>query len=236
MPISYVSAQESRRRPPARRARDEKWGVPGPYPGRVIEVRNPGMIRNDVKNREAIKATVDRGMKELTGADDAVDGLAELLRAGRRRRDQDEPGGQPAGQLLERADARGHRGPEVGRGQDEGHGRLRALSRRVHRRQDARGRPRRHRLGRPGRRLQRPPDRHQGRGRPQDRQPRPRHRLRPRRVRGHGARRPRRGPQGRPDPAVAPGPAGHAAGQQDRAAAGAQGPRLGGRHRAPSRT
>jgi uncharacterized protein (DUF362 family) len=47
-------------------------GIPGPYPGRVIEVRNPAMIRNGVKSREAIQAGVDRGMKELTGADDAV--------------------------------------------------------------------------------------------------------------------------------------------------------------------
>ena len=32
-----------------------KWGVPGPYPGRVVEVRHSQMIKNDVKNREAIK-------------------------------------------------------------------------------------------------------------------------------------------------------------------------------------
>lgn len=49
-----------------------KLGLPGPWPGRVIEVKNPAMIVNDVKNRAAIKASVDRGIKELTGADDAV--------------------------------------------------------------------------------------------------------------------------------------------------------------------
>ena len=47
-------------------------GVPGPYPGRVIEARNPAMIRGGVKDRGAVKKTVARGMKELTGADDAV--------------------------------------------------------------------------------------------------------------------------------------------------------------------
>src|SRR5947209_11053355 len=66
-----VSAQE----PKAAAGRvepGESFGVPGPYPGRVIEVKNPAMIRNGVKDRAAIKATLARGMKELTGADDAV--------------------------------------------------------------------------------------------------------------------------------------------------------------------
>jgi uncharacterized protein (DUF362 family) len=48
------------------------FGIPGPYPGRVIEARNPAMIQAGVKSRAAIQAAVDRGMKELTGADDAV--------------------------------------------------------------------------------------------------------------------------------------------------------------------
>src|SRR4051812_32844731 len=49
-----------------------KLGVPGPYPGRVVEARNPAMIKGGVKDREAIRRTVARGMKELTGADDSV--------------------------------------------------------------------------------------------------------------------------------------------------------------------
>jgi uncharacterized protein (DUF362 family) len=49
-----------------------KLGIPGPYPGRVIEVKNPAMIRDGVRNRAAVRRTVERGMKELTGADDAV--------------------------------------------------------------------------------------------------------------------------------------------------------------------
>lgn len=59
-----------------------KLGVPGPYPGRVIEARNPTMIRDGVKNREAIKATVARGMKELTGADDAVEAWRTFFEPG----------------------------------------------------------------------------------------------------------------------------------------------------------
>ncbi len=33
-----------------------KLGIPGPYPGRVIEVRNPALSKDGVKNRSAIKA------------------------------------------------------------------------------------------------------------------------------------------------------------------------------------
>ena len=50
----------------------DSLGNPGPYPGRVVEVRNPAMIKNDVKNREAIRASVARGMTALTGSDNAV--------------------------------------------------------------------------------------------------------------------------------------------------------------------
>jgi len=71
LPSMLVSAQEAKAAA-GKAAADEKWGVPGPFPGRVIEVRKPDMIRNDVKDREAIAKAVGRGMKELTGADDAV--------------------------------------------------------------------------------------------------------------------------------------------------------------------
>ena len=57
-------------------------GVPGPYPGRVIEARNPGMIRNGTKDRDAVKATLDRGMTELTGADDATEAWKSFFEAG----------------------------------------------------------------------------------------------------------------------------------------------------------
>jgi hypothetical protein len=67
---SYVSAQESN--VVSAPGTGEPLGIPGPFPGRVIEVRNPGMIRNSVKDHAAIKQAVDQGMKELTGADDPV--------------------------------------------------------------------------------------------------------------------------------------------------------------------
>ncbi|RUL88529.1 DUF362 domain-containing protein [Tautonia sociabilis] len=61
---------------------DENFGIPGPWPGRVIEVRHPGMIRNDVKDRAAIGSALSRGMAELTGADDAVSAWRAMFEPG----------------------------------------------------------------------------------------------------------------------------------------------------------
>jgi hypothetical protein len=45
--------------------------MPGPFPGRVIEVRHPDAVRPDhTMNARAIDGMIDRGMTELTGADD----------------------------------------------------------------------------------------------------------------------------------------------------------------------
>jgi len=57
-------------------------GIPGPYPGRVVEARNLAMIRDGVKDRAAIKATVDRGMRELTGAEHTVEAWRTLFEPG----------------------------------------------------------------------------------------------------------------------------------------------------------
>ncbi|MGP0069825.1 MAG: DUF362 domain-containing protein [Isosphaeraceae bacterium] len=81
MSLTYVSAQEPRAAA-GKAGADEKWGIPGPYPGRVIEVRNPRMIKNDVKDRAAIHLAVGRGMKELTGATDAVEAWRSFFEPG----------------------------------------------------------------------------------------------------------------------------------------------------------
>jgi hypothetical protein len=76
-----VSAQEPRAAA-GKAAPGEKFGVPGPYPGRVVEVRNKAMIRNGAKDRQAIKTTLARGMKELVGSDDAVDAWRSFFEPG----------------------------------------------------------------------------------------------------------------------------------------------------------
>jgi hypothetical protein len=79
--LIHVSAQEPR----AAAGKSDpgtKWGIPGPYPGRVVEVRHSQMIKNDVKNREAIKQATARGMTELTGATDAVEAWRSFFEPG----------------------------------------------------------------------------------------------------------------------------------------------------------
>src|SRR5579864_3554469 len=51
-----------------------RYAMPGPYPGRVIEVHHQDAVRpNHRINAEAVKHMMDRGMCELTGADAAED-------------------------------------------------------------------------------------------------------------------------------------------------------------------
>jgi hypothetical protein len=59
-----------------------KLGAPGPYPGRVVEVQNPRMIVQGKRDGSAIRATMDRGIKELTGASDAVEGWKHFFEPG----------------------------------------------------------------------------------------------------------------------------------------------------------
>lgn len=47
-------------------------GLPGPYPGRVVESRHPRMIHGGAIDRAAVKLALDRGLTALTDADDAV--------------------------------------------------------------------------------------------------------------------------------------------------------------------
>jgi uncharacterized protein (DUF362 family) len=57
--------------------------MPGPYPGRVVEVHHPGSVRKDYSiSAEAVKAMMDRGMVELTGADHPTEGWRRFFEPG----------------------------------------------------------------------------------------------------------------------------------------------------------
>jgi len=58
------------------------FGAPGLYPGRVIEVKNPAMIRQGAKHHPAIKASLEKGLQELTGAPHAVDAWKTFFEPG----------------------------------------------------------------------------------------------------------------------------------------------------------
>jgi hypothetical protein len=59
-----------------------KFAAPGLYPGQVVEVRNPAMCRNGNRDAAAIKNTLDRGMRELTGAGDAIEAWRQFFEPG----------------------------------------------------------------------------------------------------------------------------------------------------------
>lgn len=63
-------------------APETKLAIPGLYPGRVIEVKNPRMIVAGKRDRAAIRASMDRGIRELTGADDAIEGWKRFFEPG----------------------------------------------------------------------------------------------------------------------------------------------------------
>ena len=70
-------------------------GIPGPYPGRVIEVAHAGSVTKGDRSRDAIKAMIDRGMCELVGCQDAVEAWRRFFRPGDRVGIKVVPVGQP---------------------------------------------------------------------------------------------------------------------------------------------
>jgi hypothetical protein len=64
------------------KAEPSKFDLPGLYPGRVVEVRNQAMIHKGRKDRDAIKASLDKGLTSLTGADDAVEAWKTFFEPG----------------------------------------------------------------------------------------------------------------------------------------------------------
>jgi hypothetical protein len=59
-------------------------GLPGPYPGRVVEVHHPGSIENKKRDRAAVRAMIARGMCELVGSDDATEAWRRFFAPGDR--------------------------------------------------------------------------------------------------------------------------------------------------------
>ena len=57
-------------------------GIPGPYPGRVIAVERPGAVVERKYNREAVRAMLNKGMMELTGAPSAADAWKKFFEPG----------------------------------------------------------------------------------------------------------------------------------------------------------
>ncbi len=64
------------------KALSEKLGLPGPFPGRVVEARNPAMIRDGVRNQAEIGKTLALALKNLTGSDDSIEAWRSFFEPG----------------------------------------------------------------------------------------------------------------------------------------------------------
>jgi hypothetical protein len=59
-------------------------GIPGPYPGRVVEVFHPAAVRANVRNPEVVRAMIDRGMCTLVGCQHPVEAWRRFFARGDR--------------------------------------------------------------------------------------------------------------------------------------------------------
>src|SRR5947207_13007834 len=60
-----------------------KFAMPGPFPGRVVEVKHPGSVRPDNSvDAGAVTTMMDRGMRELTSADHPVEAWRRFFEPG----------------------------------------------------------------------------------------------------------------------------------------------------------
>jgi uncharacterized protein (DUF362 family) len=57
-------------------------GIPGPFPGRVVEVAHAGSVVDAAVQEPIAKAMVERGMAELVGAKEGVEGWRRLFAPG----------------------------------------------------------------------------------------------------------------------------------------------------------
>src|SRR6476659_298953 len=57
-------------------------GIPGPFPGRVIEVQDPRVIVARKYQREVVRRMLDKGMMELTGAPSSQDAWKSFIEPG----------------------------------------------------------------------------------------------------------------------------------------------------------
>ena len=89
-------ADENQAAAPARTSSSSKLGIPGPYPGRVVAVSHPGSIISDKYQAEPVRQMMERGMLELTHAENWADAWREFFEPGDVVGVKLNPVGQPA--------------------------------------------------------------------------------------------------------------------------------------------
>jgi uncharacterized protein (DUF362 family) len=62
--------------------KDISPGIPGPFPGRVVEVKHSGSVHDGVPDPEVVRRMVGRGIAALTGIDEPVEAWRSLFEPG----------------------------------------------------------------------------------------------------------------------------------------------------------
>jgi hypothetical protein len=102
-PPADVLVQAVQAQAPITRASVGKFGLPGPFRGRVVEVNHPGVVDVDdsgekpvyTRHQDMVRDMIDRGMRELVGSDEAVDAWKFFFSAGDRVGIKVVPNGYP---------------------------------------------------------------------------------------------------------------------------------------------
>src|SRR5262249_60504641 len=55
------------------------FGMPGPFPGRVIEVRDPNSVQDGVPQLDAVRKMIARGITTLTGIREPVEAWRSMV-------------------------------------------------------------------------------------------------------------------------------------------------------------
>jgi Domain of unknown function (DUF362) len=77
---AFLAAAAAMARPA--KGAEQKLGIPGPYPGRVIAVEHPACIVSGAYQPAVVRGMVERGMTELTGAPSWQDAWRSIFEKG----------------------------------------------------------------------------------------------------------------------------------------------------------
>ncbi|MGE0610539.1 MAG: DUF362 domain-containing protein, partial [Pirellulales bacterium] len=83
-PVPVLTGHQSSIIAPAKHSTSSPLGIPGPWPGRVVEVNHPGAVRNSVRNQQVVSQMLARGMRGLVSSQDDTQAWRYFFQTGDR--------------------------------------------------------------------------------------------------------------------------------------------------------
>jgi uncharacterized protein (DUF362 family) len=80
--LAALGPEAARADPGSRRGPNDVPGLPGRFPGRVVEVRDPGAVRAGVPDAAAVRLMVETGMARLTGIEEPAEAWRSMFAPG----------------------------------------------------------------------------------------------------------------------------------------------------------